>query len=118
VSRLKKLPKWILIGLPIAVLVCFVLYKTALSPDGSTTLAWAAPTEDESGEPLTDLAGYNIYCWAGAGHYTDTFHVDGPATTSYLIEELEPGTYYCAISAVNADGVESVLSNVVAKTVP
>lgn len=113
-----NLPKWSLILLPALILGYFAFDRIVLTPDGSTTLAWTAPIETDGNEPLTDLAGYNIYCWAGAGQYTDTFHIDGPATTSYVIEELESGTYYCAISAINTDGIESVLSNVVAKTVP
>ncbi len=115
---MKKLPKWISIGLPVLVLGFLVFYKTMLSPDGSTTLSWTAPTENENNEPLTDLAGYNIHCWAGAGQFTITIHVDDPATTSHVIENLSPGTYYCAVSAVNKNGRESALSNMVAKTVP
>ena len=118
VSQMKKLPKWILIGLPMLVLGCLLLYKAMLLPDGSTSLSWTTPTENENNEPLTDLAGYNIHCWAGAGQFTITIHVDDPATTSHVIENLSPGTYYCAISALNTDGRESALSNVVAKTVP
>ena len=64
---MKKTPKWILIGLPVLVLGCVVLYKTVLVPDGSTTLSWTAPIENEDNEPLIDLAGYNIHCWADAG---------------------------------------------------
>ena len=116
---MKKLPMWILVGLPVVVVVvCLVLYKTVLFPDGTATLSWTAPTENENSEPLTDLAGYNIHCWSGAGQYTNTIHVDDPAITSYVIEKLPSGTYYCAISAINADGNESALSNVVAKFVP
>ena len=112
-----NLPKWSLILLPALILGYFAFDEIVLAPDGSTTLSWTAPIETDGNEPLTDLAGYNIYCWAGAGHYTDTFHVDGAATTSYVIEDLPSGTYNCAISAVNADGGESVLSNVVATSV-
>ena len=107
----------LLIGLPIVVVVSLVLYKTVLFPVGTARLSWTAPTENENDESLTDLAGYVIHCWAKAGQYTDTFHVDDPASTSFVIEGLASGTYYCAISAVNVDGRESVLSNVVAKIV-
>ncbi len=115
---MNKLPKWILIGLPVLALGSLVLFGIILSLKGPTTLSWTAPTENENGEPLTDLAGYNIHCWAGASQFTITIHVDDPATTSYVIEDLSSGTYYCAVSAVNKDGRESALSNMVAKTVP
>ena len=88
---------------------------TVLLPSGPTTLTWTAPTEDENNEPLIDLAGFNIHCWTD--QFTNSFHIDDPETTSYVIEDLAPGTYYCAVSAINADGLESVLSNLVTKTV-
>lgn len=114
---MKTLPKWILIGLPLVILAGLVFYKIVLIPDGSTTLAWTAPTENENNEPLADLAGYKIHCWAAEKQYTNTIEVNDPVTTSYGLEELEPGTYNCAISAVSADGDVSALSNVVAKTI-
>ncbi len=79
---MKKLPKWILIGLPVLVLGLLVFYKTMLSPNSSTTLSWTAPTENENGELLTDLAGYNIHCWTGASQNSNTIHIDDPAVTS------------------------------------
>jgi len=114
---MKNLRKWIVIGVPAVVIAFLVFYKIVLVPDGSTMVAWTAPTENENNEPLSDLAGYKIHCWAAENQYTDTINVKDPAMTSYVIEELEPGTYNCAISAVNADGSVSALSNVVAKTV-
>jgi len=114
---MNKLTKWILLGLPVVVVVCVVLYKTVLFPEGTARLSWTAPTENENNEPLTDLAGYNIHCWAEGGQYANTFYVDDPETTRYVIEELAPGMYLCAISAVNTDGLQSALSNVVTKTV-
>jgi len=115
---MNHLPKWILIGLPLAFLAGLVFYKNVLMLDRSTTLVWTVPTENENSEPLADLAGYKIYCWAAEKEITNTIEVNDPATTSYGLEELEPGTYNCAISAVNADGDVSALSNVVAKTIP
>jgi len=115
---MKNLPRWILIGLPLVVLAGLVFYKIVLLPDRSKTLAWTAPTENVNNEPLADLAGYKIYCWTAEKHHTNTIEVNDPVMTSYMLDELEPGTYNCAISAVNADGDVSALSNVVAKTVP
>lgn len=116
--RIKNLQKWILFGVPLVVMAGLVFYLTVLMPDESTTLAWTAPTENENNEPLVDLAGYEIHCWAGERKYTNTIEVNDPEVTSYSIEGFEPGTYNCAISAVNADGDVSALSNVVAKTIP
>ena len=115
---MKKQPKWIMIGLPMLALGGLVLFGIMLSLNGPTTLSWTAPTENENNELLTDLAGYNIHCWARDGQSTNTIYIDDPEITSYVIDELAPGSYYCAISAVNANGSESALSNTVAKTVP
>jgi hypothetical protein len=117
-QKMMTLPKWIVIGLPVVVLACIVVYTTVLSPDGATTLSWTPPTENENSEPLTDLAGYKVHCWAAENRHAYTISVDDPETTRYVIEGLEPGTYNCAISAVKTDGSVSALSNVVAKTVP
>ena len=112
---MKKLSKWILIAVP--VLVGLVLYKTVTSPDEPTILSWTAPTENESNEPLTDLAGYIIHCWTESGQYTNTIYVNDPSITSYEVKTVLPGTYSCAVAAINEDGDESALSNVVAKMV-
>ncbi len=115
---MNKKPKWIMIGLSALALGGLVSYGIMLSLNGPITLSWTAPTENENNELLTDLAGYNIHCWAGDGQSTNTIYIDDPATTSYVIDGVAPGSYYCAISAVNTDGSESALSNTVAKTVP
>ena len=104
--------------LPALLLGYLAFDKLVLTPDGSTELSWTAPTEDENSSPLDDLAGYDVHCWDGASQYTITIHVEDPATTKYVIDGLAPGTYLCAVAAIDADGRESALSNVVAKTVP
>jgi len=109
---------WTIVLLAALGLGCFVLDKSVRTPEGSTTLSWVAPTLNEQNEPLTDLAGYTIHCWADAGRYSSTFSVNDPTATSFVVGELEPGIYYCAMSAIDQDGDESVLSNVIAKSVP
>ena len=106
-----------MIGLPVVALAGLFIYKTTLVPEGSARLSWTVPTENENDESLTDLAGYTVHCWAGAERFTVTIHIDDPAATSLLIEEIPPGTYDCAVSAVDARGEVSALSNVVAKSV-
>ena len=115
---MKNLRIWVAIGLPVTVLACLFLYNYAFVPDASTRLAWVAPTEAENGDRLDDLAGYDIHCWNAATHYMTTIHVEKPSATSYVIDDLVPGTYQCAVAAIDASGHESALSNVVAKTIP
>jgi hypothetical protein len=122
--RLERLSKWIAIVLIALVLGYFAFDNFVLSPQrqavfhGSVTLSWAAPTENEDNSPLTDLAGYVIYYGTQAGQYSYTIHIDDPKTTGYKLESLSPGTYYFAITAINTDGAESAVSDMIEKTVP
>ena len=122
--RLEKLSKWIVIMLAALVLGYFAFDIVVLSPqrqaefDGSVTLSWTAPTENEDNSPLTDLAGYVIHYGTHAGQYSNTIYLDDPETTGYKFENLSPGTYYFAVAAINTDGAESTLSDMIAKTVP
>ena len=76
----------------------------------STTLSWTAPTLNEDGTPLDNLAGYKIYYGTASRSYTNTIQIDSPAITTYVVENLTPGTYYFAATAFNADGIESRFS--------
>ena len=122
--RLEKPSKWIVIMLAALVLGYFAFDIVVLSPqrqaefDGSVTLSWIAPTENEDNSPLTDLAGYVIHYGTHAGQYSNTIYLDDPETTGYKFENLSPGTYYFAVAAINTDGAESTLSDMIAKTVP
>ena len=123
-NRLEKLSKWKVIVLAALVLGYFAFDKIVLSPqrqaesDGSVTLSWTAPTENEDNSPLADLAGYKIHYGTQAGQYSNTIYVDDPETTSYEVENLMPGTYYFAVTAINSDGGESAFSNMVEKKIP
>ncbi|KPK51962.1 MAG: hypothetical protein AMS22_10000 [Thiotrichales bacterium SG8_50] len=95
----------------------YFVYSAWFSPDGSTQLSWAPPTGNESEESADDLAGYVIHCWSETRQHTSTVYVDDPTVTSYEVKRLWPGDYFCAVTAVNSDGSESALSNVLATTV-
>ena len=83
----------------------------------STTLSWTAPTQNEDGTTLTDLAGYKIYWGTTPGVYTKSVSVDAGLTT-YVVENLAPGTYEFVATAFNTAGVESSYSNPATKTLP
>ena len=122
--RLEKLSKWTVIVLPALMLGCSAFDENVLSPQrqaefaGSVTLSWTAPKENEDKSPLINLIGYSIRYGTHAGQYLKTIYVDDPETTSYEVENLAPGTYFFAVTAINTDGRESTLSNMVSKTVP
>lgn len=64
-----------------------------------------------------DLAGYRIYYGSSPKELSHTVHVGTVGLQTYVIDNLEPGTWYFAIIALAADGTESRLSEVVSKTI-
>jgi hypothetical protein len=84
---------------------------------GSASLSWTAPTQNEDGTPLADLAGYRIYYGVSQGDYPNQILVDNPGLTSYVVDNLSPDTYFFVSTAINNNGVESNFSNVAVKTV-
>jgi hypothetical protein len=80
-----------------------------------TMLSWTAPTENTDGTPLTDLAGFKVYCSSVAGQFGDpTSHlISDPLATSILLKDVPCvafGDNYFAMTAVNAGGLESEYS--------
>ncbi len=73
----------------------------------STTLSWSAPSLNEDGSSLTDLAGYKIYYGTSSRNYTNQIRIDNPSVTTYVVENLSPATYYFAATAFNSAGEES-----------
>lgn len=72
---------------------------------GTIKLAWDAPTTNEDGSPLTDLAGYKIYYGIAS---PDEHSIDVGNVTTYTLTGLTPGqTYIIAATAYDASGNES-----------
>jgi hypothetical protein len=84
---------------------------------GAATLSWTAPTENEDGSTLTDLAGYRIYYGTSSGNYTTTIVIDNPSITTYVVEDLSPATYYFAAKSYTSLGIESKFSGEAVKTI-
>ena len=91
------------------------LPKFAISVDQvgtiSTTLNWTPPTQNEDGSALMDLAGYKIYWGTTPGQYTHSVKIENAGMSSYVVENLTPGTYEFAATSFNEAGVESAYSN-------
>src|SRR5690606_17688356 len=85
---------------------------------GSATLSWTAPTQRTDGTPLDDLAGYKVYWGTESRDYTESVQIDNSGVTTYVVENLGPGTYYFALTALSSDGFESDYSNEASKTIP
>lgn len=84
---------------------------------GATTLSWNAPTQRTDGSPLTDLAGYRIHYGRMPETYDYEIEIRNPGVVTYMIEQLVPGEWYFAVSAVDAGGKESDYSNEVTRKV-
>ncbi|MBV6422382.1 MAG: hypothetical protein NAOJABEB_00161 [Steroidobacteraceae bacterium] len=84
---------------------------------GSATLTWTAPTQNEDGSALTNLAGYRILYGTSAAALTQTIQVANPGLTTYVIDNLAQGTWYFAMRSYTSAGLESAQTNVVSKVV-
>ena len=85
---------------------------------GSAELAWTAPTKNEDGTALTNLAGYKVRYGQSAGALSQVRDVASPATTSVTIEGLAAGTWYFTVASYTNAGVESAPTGAVSKTIP
>jgi Fibronectin type III domain len=90
---------------------------TATTSSNAVTLNWTAPTENTNGTPLTNLSGYDIHYGTASGDYTQKIPVSNAGIATYVVDDLTPGTYYFAVSAVNSQGTESPISPEVSATV-
>ena len=84
---------------------------------GSAELHWTPPTLRRDGSPLTNLAAYRIYRGTTTGNLTMVRQLSNPGVTSFLMEGLTAGQWHFAISAIDGNGSESALSNVVSRIV-
>jgi hypothetical protein len=84
---------------------------------GAATLTWTAPTQNTDGSALTNLAGYRIYYGTSPTTLTQTVQIGNSGVTTSVVQNLSPATYYFAVKAYTATGVESDISNLASKTV-
>lgn len=80
------------------------------------TIRWQAPTENTDGSPVADLAGFNIYWGENPRSYTDSVSL-GPEAREW-VADLDSGTYYIAMTAIDAESNESGYSNELRKVIP
>jgi len=85
---------------------------------GAAELSWVIPTERVDDTPLLNLAGFTLYYGIAPGLYTEEIVVDNPSINTYLIQNLDSdSTFYFAMTAYDANGIESAFSNEVSKTI-
>ena len=94
-----------------AVLALLLLLCVAMAWGGTATLSWTAPTTNEDGTPLTDLASFNVY--AGQAQPLPWVREVPARELRAVLDGLAPGVWYFEVTAKNAAGRESVHSDTV-----
>jgi len=84
---------------------------------GSATVFWSAPSTNADGSMLTDLAGFRVHYGTVSQSYSNVIEIGDSAQSAVSIDELEPGTYFFAVTALDRAGNESALSIEVSKVV-
>ena len=84
----------------------------------SVTVSWVAPTTNVDGTPLDNLSGFKLYYGQSAQALDRVLQIGTPSTTSQSVQNLASGTWYFAVAAVNAAGLESALSALANKSFP
>ena len=85
--------------------------------NGSTTIDWTPPTQNNDGTALTNLAGYTVYYGTSPELLTHSVKLSNPGLTAYTVSNLSPGTWYFVVTSYSTSGVESVRSGVVSTTI-
>lgn len=86
--------------------------------NGSVTLTWTPPVQNDDGTALTDLAGYKIYYGTESGVYSEMIDIENPGISRYVVENLPSNTYFFSSTAYNTGLVESDFSNEASRLVP
>jgi hypothetical protein len=90
---------------------------TCIWSDGTAIVSWIAPTTNDDGSALIDLAGFNVAYGTSSSALAQIALVDDNTRSSYTVQSLAPGLWYFAVRAFNSLQAESVDSNVAQKNV-
>lgn len=106
-------------GTTSAALSAFSIAVTASGNNAveTATLSWNAPTQNEDGTALANLAGYTIHYGASRETLDKSIRVDNPGIDRYVVDSLPAGTYYFGVRAFTSSGVQSTMSNIVSRAI-
>ena len=84
---------------------------------GSITLNWTAPATREDGKifPLSEVGGYKVYLGNSPGNYNAPIDVGN--TTTHTFSDLDPNTYYMAVSIYDINSQDSSRSGEVSAVI-
>jgi glucose/arabinose dehydrogenase len=85
--------------------------------NGSVTLSWTPPTQNDDGSALTDLAGYEVRYGKDQANLDRTVQLTNPSLSTFVVDSLTSGTWFFAVRSINSSGSGSVLSNMASKTI-
>lgn len=94
----------------VVALLSFSSFGQSSTPPGTLTLAW-----DPSADPT--VVGYRLYEGSYSQFYTNVIDV-GSATMATITGLVQGATYYFAVTAYDASGLESAFSGEISYTVP
>ena len=111
-------------GVPALSLALALAFVAGCTPDGpgagipthptdtySVTLEWDAPTMDAVGRPLDDLSGYRLYYREAESPAGSEMMFEIGAATQATVQGFSAGEYMFAVTALDALGNESDLSD-------
>jgi len=84
---------------------------------GSASVTWDIPNTNADGSILTDLAGFRVHYGTATQDYSLVADINDPAADSAVIENLDAGTWFFAVTAVDRNDNESAFSTEVSKVV-
>lgn len=93
-------------------------FGITVTQGGEVTLAWAPPTTNTNGTPVTELAGYLIAYGTNSSALNQSVNIGSSVATTYTVQHLSAGTWYFAIAAYTVAGVHSAFSSPISKTIP
>lgn len=93
----------------------------ALPPEapghGTAQLSWAAPVDNADGSSLNKLSGYRIKYGRSKKDLDRSVFIENPSVSTYVIEDLQPGTWYFEVIAISGDSIEGPPSNQAQKVI-
>lgn len=89
-----------------------------VNANGIAVASWVAPTLNDDGSALTDLAGFRVHYGTTPASLTRQLEVADPAATTGTITGLASGTWYFGVTAYSTLGVESAMSGLATKSIP